>query len=125
MVAFRQHTLLPLDDCLYALQATIPHLTRSSLHRCLQRHGISWLRDNQNRRAIDARIGSIRVDGVLCSAAVRRSGAAPHQPSTIAGSAAAVVTARELDEPLNTSVRACSDRQIFKRRCTVRNKLLG
>ena len=40
-VAFRKHTLLPLDDCLYALQATIPHLTRSSLHRCLQRHGIS------------------------------------------------------------------------------------
>lgn len=37
MVAFRKHTLLPLDDCLYALQATIPHLTRSSLHRCLQR----------------------------------------------------------------------------------------
>ena len=32
-VAFRRHTLLPLDDCLYALQATIPHLTRSSLHR--------------------------------------------------------------------------------------------
>ncbi len=27
----------------YALQATIPHLTRSSLHRCLQRHGISRL----------------------------------------------------------------------------------
>jgi hypothetical protein len=25
------------------LQATIPHLTRSSLHRCLQRHGISRL----------------------------------------------------------------------------------
>jgi len=36
-------SLLPLDDCLYALQATIPHLTRSSLHRCLQRHGISRL----------------------------------------------------------------------------------
>ena len=35
VVAFRGHTLLPLDDCLYALQATIPHLTRSSLHRCL------------------------------------------------------------------------------------------
>jgi len=35
--------LLPLDDCLYALQATIPHLTRSSLHRCLQRHGVSRL----------------------------------------------------------------------------------
>ena len=35
IVAFRKHTLLPLDDCLYALQASIPNLTRSSLHRCL------------------------------------------------------------------------------------------
>ncbi len=43
VVAFRKHTLLPLDDCLYALQPTIPHLTHSSLHRCLQRHGISQL----------------------------------------------------------------------------------
>ena len=43
VVAFRKHTLLPLDDCLYSLQATIPHLTRSSLHRCLQRNGISQL----------------------------------------------------------------------------------
>jgi Integrase core domain len=43
VVAFRRHTLLPLDDCLYALQPTIPHLTRSSLHRCLKRHGISRL----------------------------------------------------------------------------------
>ena len=42
-VAFRKHTLLPLDDCLYALQATVPHLTRSSLHRLFQRHGISRL----------------------------------------------------------------------------------
>ena len=25
IVAFRKHTLLPLDDCLHALQATIPH----------------------------------------------------------------------------------------------------
>jgi transposase len=45
IVAFRRHTLLPLDDCLYALQPTIPHLSRSSLHRCLQRHGISRLPD--------------------------------------------------------------------------------
>ena len=43
VIAFRKYTLLPLDDCLYALQAPIPHLTRSSLHRCLQRHGISRL----------------------------------------------------------------------------------
>ena len=43
VVAFRRHTLLPLDDCLYALQPSIPHLTRSALHRCLQRHCISRL----------------------------------------------------------------------------------
>jgi len=42
-VAFRRHTLLPLDDCLYALQASIPHLTRSSLHRLYQRYSISRL----------------------------------------------------------------------------------
>ena len=42
-VAFRKMTLLPLDDCLYALQNSIPFLTRSSLHRCFQRHEISRL----------------------------------------------------------------------------------
>lgn len=42
-VMFRKHTLLPLDDCLYALQDTIPHLSRASLHRLFQRHGISRL----------------------------------------------------------------------------------
>ena len=41
MAAFRRHTLLPLDDCLYALQPSLPHLTRSSLHRCLQRRGLA------------------------------------------------------------------------------------
>ena len=34
-VAFRRHALLPLDGCLHALQSSIPGLTRSSLHRCL------------------------------------------------------------------------------------------
>jgi len=31
MVAFRQHKLSPLDDCPYAQQAALPHLTQSSL----------------------------------------------------------------------------------------------
>jgi AcrR family transcriptional regulator/transposase-like protein len=43
VVAFRQHVRLPLDGCLQALRAIIPQLSRSSLHRCLQRHGISRL----------------------------------------------------------------------------------
>lgn len=42
-ITFRQDTLLPLDDCLHALQREIPSLTRSSLHRLYQRHGISQL----------------------------------------------------------------------------------
>lgn len=67
VVAFRRHTLLPLDDCLYALQATIPHLTRSSLHRCLQRHGISRLPhvdgDKPNKRRFKAYpIGYFHID---------------------------------------------------------------
>ncbi|MGH6860781.1 MAG: IS481 family transposase, partial [Phyllobacterium sp.] len=41
VVAFRQQTLLPLDDVLGCLWDTIPNLSRSALHRCLQRHGVS------------------------------------------------------------------------------------
>lgn len=52
IVAFRQQTLLPLDDCLYALQASIPHLTRSALHRCLRRHGISRLPDVGDKKPV-------------------------------------------------------------------------
>ena len=67
IVAFRRHTLLPLDDCLYALQSTIPHLTRSSLHRCLQRHDISRLPevegDKQTKKKFKAYpLGYFHVD---------------------------------------------------------------
>src|SRR5215210_747647 len=67
IVAFRRHTLLPLDDCLYALQATIPHLTRSSLHRCLQRHGISRLPETEGDKPAKKRfkaypIGYFHID---------------------------------------------------------------
>lgn len=67
VVAFRRHTLLPLDDCLYALQPTIPHLTRSSLHRCLQRHGISQLpkvegETSARRKFKDYPIGYFHID---------------------------------------------------------------
>ena len=55
IVAFRRHTLLPLDDCLYALQPTIPHLTRSALHRCLQRHGISRLPEVEGDKPLRAK----------------------------------------------------------------------
>jgi len=67
VIAFRRHILLPLDDCLYALQPTIPDFTRSSLHRCLQRHGISRLRDKEGDKPKKQRfkrypIGFFHVD---------------------------------------------------------------
>src|SRR3712207_2214816 len=37
VVAFRRHTLLPLDDVVGYLCEGIPKLARSALHRCLQR----------------------------------------------------------------------------------------
>jgi transposase len=39
VVAFRKHTLLPLDDCLYALQATIPPLPATPRHLSIARYG--------------------------------------------------------------------------------------
>ena len=61
IVAFRRHTLLPLDDCLYALQPTLPHLTRSSLHRCLQRHGVSQLSEVQAGKPVKRRFKSYPI----------------------------------------------------------------
>ncbi len=59
--------LLSLDDCLYALQATISQLTHSSLHRCLERHGISCLPevegDQPRRKKFDTYlIGFFHID---------------------------------------------------------------
>ena len=51
IVAFRKMTELPLDDVLYSLQETMPHLTRSSLQRCLKRHDCSVLPKKQNLSA--------------------------------------------------------------------------
>jgi hypothetical protein len=67
VVAFRRHTLLPLDDCLYALQPSLPHLTRSSLHRCLQRHGIAKLPETDGTKVKRSRfkaypIGFFHID---------------------------------------------------------------
>jgi len=67
IVAFRRQTLLPLDDCLYALQPSIPTLTRSSLHRCLQRHDISRLPEIEGEKPIKKKfakypIGYFHVD---------------------------------------------------------------
>ena len=64
-VAFRKHTLLPLDDCLYSLQATIPHLTRSSLHRLFQRHDISRLPDIEGERTPKIEEDSDRSGGSI------------------------------------------------------------
>jgi transposase InsO family protein len=67
VVEFRRRTLLPLDDVLGCLRETIPKLSRSALHRCLQRHGISRLprgdeRASKRKRFAETRIGYVHVD---------------------------------------------------------------
>jgi len=49
VIEFRRRMLLPLDDVLGCLRDSIPKLTRSSLHRCLERHGISRLPENPDK----------------------------------------------------------------------------
>ena len=49
VVAFRQKTLLPLDDVFGCLKDAIPNLRRSALRRCLQRHGVSRLPRGRQR----------------------------------------------------------------------------
>jgi hypothetical protein len=66
VAAFRQKTLLPLNDVLGCLRDTIPNLSRSALHRCLQRHGISrlWVDETkqQHKRFKAYEIGYVHID---------------------------------------------------------------
>ena len=51
---FRRQTRLPLDDCYDCLKDQIPKLSRSNLHRCLQRHGLSNLNALQKQEQTEA-----------------------------------------------------------------------
>ena len=67
IVEFRRRTLLPLDDLTGCLKDTIPNLSRSALHRCLQRHGISRLPktgDTSSKRKTfkETPIGYVHID---------------------------------------------------------------
>jgi hypothetical protein len=67
VVEFRRRTLLPLDDVLGCLRESIPNLSRSALHRCLVRHGISRLpqgeeKASKRQRFAEAAIGYVHID---------------------------------------------------------------
>jgi transposase InsO family protein len=67
VVEFRRRTLLPLDDVLGCLRETIPTLSRSALHRCLARHGISRLpkdpeQTSKRGRFAGTTIGYVHID---------------------------------------------------------------
>lgn len=67
VIEFRRRTLLPLDDVLGCLRNSIPKLTRSSLHRCLGRHGISRLPENTEKgskrgKFAKTTIGYVHID---------------------------------------------------------------
>jgi hypothetical protein len=67
VVEFRRRTLLPLDDVLGCLRGTIPTLSRSALHRCLLRHGISRVpqaeeKASKRKRFAETVIGYVHID---------------------------------------------------------------
>ena len=67
VVEFRRRTLLPLDDGLGCLRESIPTLTRSALHRCLVRHGLSRRpkhpeSTSKRGRFAETKIGYVHVD---------------------------------------------------------------
>ena len=67
IVEFRRRTLLPLDDVMVCLKHSIPYLTRSSLHRCLDGTGISRLPDSQEKASkrgkfAETTIGYVHLD---------------------------------------------------------------
>jgi transposase InsO family protein len=67
VVEFRRRTLLALDDVLGCLRETIPKLSRSALHRCLVRHGISRLpqgedKASKRKRFAETKIGYVHAD---------------------------------------------------------------
>jgi hypothetical protein len=67
IVIFRRRTLLPLDDVMGCLTDSIPNLTRSELHRCLQRHGISRLPASDEKASkrghfAETNIGYVHID---------------------------------------------------------------
>jgi len=64
---FRKKTLLPLDDVYISLKNQIASLTRSNLHRCLQRHGLSVLPKGEKyvrekKKFKDYSIGYVHID---------------------------------------------------------------
>jgi transposase InsO family protein len=67
VVEFRRRTLLPLDDVLGCLREAIPALSRSALHRCLERNGISRLprgeeKASKRQRFAETAIGYVHID---------------------------------------------------------------
>ena len=80
---FHGHTPLPLEDCRYALQATIPRPTRSSLHRYLHRHSMgrmSKAASRQRKRSKPVRSASSPSASPNCK--VRKASFTFSSPST-------------------------------------------
>jgi hypothetical protein len=79
IVACRQHTLRPLGDGLYALQATLPHLTRSALHRCFTRHGINRLPDRESDTPAKKKFKPYPIGSFHMDMAEVRTAEGPHR----------------------------------------------
>ena len=111
-MALRVQARLPLDDVYIAIEDLIPQLTRSSLHRCLQRHGISCLArpdGEEPKKFKDYEIGYFHIDIANdATKTVRRSSMSPWTAPRSSSSAAS--TARPPSSPPQDSRRRLADR---------------
>ena len=106
VVAFRRHTLLPLDDGLHGLQPTIPRLTRSSLHRCLEQPaspGCPQSRATSPRSSVSRATPSamsilqrqiLRISATAPKSAQRKASCACSWPSTAPASSPSSVSSK-------------------------------
>lgn len=74
---FRRTTKLSLDDCYISLKDNIPKLSRSNLHRCLQRNGLSRLPKEdsikkEKKKFKDYDIGFVHIDITMITLANKK-----------------------------------------------------
>jgi hypothetical protein len=66
LIMFRRQTLLPLDDCYYALQLNMLGISRTTLYRYFKRRGLGSLRNLEGDKSLKAlrraSIGHVHID---------------------------------------------------------------
>lgn len=118
IVVFRKHTRLALDDRLARLRPLIPNLSRSALHRCLKRYGVSRIPRGRAKKLNGLKGG--RELGVVTVTAVALPELGEEACLLFAIGARAVFVCAKFVDPLNANEAAhflnCPRRRRFRYR---------